>query len=240
MTDVRSRLPRGLALCTLAAAALLAPLAVAAPAAAHSDVVATDPAADTPDQQSVVDQLPDSVSVTFSDDLTPPQRTGDESTTQIRVFDETCEDAGLLIADPGRADVRDCTDYATGDAVVEGPRVTQQVDNAGAPAGIYTVVWQVVYGDGHPFAQMFTFTAENAASPATPTATPTATPADPDETAAPSADPTGDAEPSGDAAAPDDADPGLSTPVVVAIAGGIVVLALVAFIVVMIARSRRS
>jgi methionine-rich copper-binding protein CopC len=128
----------------------------------------------------VIESLPDHVSLTFSDDLTPPlpaeQQQGGESTTQIRVYDETCTDAALLIADPGHADTRDCTDYADGEAAVDGPTVSVAVNNVGAPAGVYTVVWQVVYGDGHADSQMFTFTAESAvAAEQSPSATPSAT-----------------------------------------------------------------
>ncbi|RCK61223.1 copper resistance CopC family protein [Microbacterium sorbitolivorans] len=255
---------RALSVAAIGAAAFIVPLAVAAPASAHSQLVSTDPTGDGPNGDSVIDALPDHVSLTFSDDLTPPlpaeQQSGGESTTQIRVYDETCADAALLIADPGRADTRDCTDYATGEATVDGPTVSTEVDNVGAPAGAYTVVWQVVYGDGHADSQMFTFTAENAVgAEATPTD-------EPSETASPSTDPSEPATetPSATAAPGDSADnsddsadsetpsssaetPGilsdsspLSTPAVVAIVGGGLVLLLVIFIVVMIARARRQ
>ncbi|MGO1266302.1 MAG: copper resistance protein CopC [Microbacterium gubbeenense] len=232
----RLRLARSLSIAALAVAAFAAPIAVASPAAAHSDLIATSPESDTKDQPSVVDVLPEEVSLTFSDDLTPPlpeeQQAGGESTTQIRVFDETCEDAGLLVADPGHADTRECTNYATGEATVDGPTVSTAVDAAGAPAGQYTVVWQVVYQDGHAASQMFTFTTESAAPAATPTADPSAEPS-----AEPTAEPSSAAEPSDVPAAEDD---GISTPVILSIVGGIVVLAIVIFIVMMIARSRRS
>ncbi|WP_197517474.1 copper resistance CopC family protein [Microbacterium karelineae] len=252
MTLRDSRPPRSRATRTLAgaalAAALLAPLSAAAPAAAHSNLISTTPEGDSPDQQSVIEVLPPEVSLTFSEDLTAPlpadQQKDGESNTQIQVYDSSCEDAGLLIADPGRADTRDCTDYATGDAVVDGPTVTQALDVAGAPAGTYTVVWQVVYGDGHADSQMFTFTTEDAAEdPAEATEEPT----DPDPTqapeetpsAAPSEAPDEPAETgSPDATAPSD-DAGIGAPVVIAIVGGVVVLALIAFIVVMIVRARR-
>ena len=156
---------------------------------------------------------------------------------------------------PGRADTRDCTNYAVGDATVDGPMASVQVNNAGAPAGTYTVVWQVVYGDGHADSQMFTFTASNAVpdEPAEPsqaptepsTSSPTATaPAEtaPSETTTP--DPGAGTDDGSDDAttAPaivDDEGP-LSTPAVIAIVGGALVLMLIAFIIVMIARARRS
>lgn len=256
-----TRALRALSVAAVGVVALVAPLAAAAPASAHSSLIHTSPAADGPDGASVIDALPDRVSLTFSDDLTPPlpaeQQQGGESTTQIRVYDDTCADAGLLIADPGRADTRDCTDYAAGEAVVEGPTVSVDVDNQGAPAGTYTVVWQVVYGDGHADSQMFTFTAENAVagegtpstSPsAAPSETPSAAPSEPSEASTPA--PAETTEPgTSDPEASEDPDPSpaiiegdgpLSTPAVVAIVGGALVLVLIAFIIVMIARSRRS
>jgi len=235
----RPRLVRSLSIAALAVAAFAAPLAVAAPAAAHSELISTTPEGDLPDQPSVVDVLPDEVSLTFSDDLTPPlpeeQQANGESTTQIRVFDETCTDAGLLIADPGNADTRDCTNYATGEAQVDGPTVSTALDAAGAPAGQYTVVWQVVYADGHAGSQMFTFSAESAAPAATPTATPSET-AEPTPSADPS-DAPAQADPS-DAAEP--VDSGMSTPVILSIVGGVIVVAILIFIITMIVRSRRS
>lgn len=228
----RRRLPRTLAVAALGAAALLAPLAVAAPAAAHSSIVAT-----TPETDGTEPQLPAEVSVTFSDDLTPPlpseQQQGGESNTQIRVYDATCEDAALEIANPGTGDTRDCRDYATGDAVVDGPTVTQAIDTTDAPAGAYTVIWQVVYGDGHADSSMFTFTAEEAAAPAA-TEAPTATPS---ESASPATPDPADTEAA--TTAPDDAGSGIGAPAVIAIVGGVLVLAIIVVIIVMIARSRR-
>ena len=240
----RPRLARSLSIAALAVAAFVAPLAVASPAAAHSELIATTPEGDMPDQPSVVDVLPDEVSLTFSDDLTPPlpeeQQAGGESTTQIRVFDETCADAGLLIADPGHADTRDCTDYATGEAEVNGPTVSTAVDAAGAPAGEYTVVWQVVYADGHAGSQMFTFSAENEAPAATPAETEEPSPtADPSEGAA-QADPPEAPEQADPSDPAELADSGMSTPVILSIVGGVIILAILIFIVAMIVRSRRS
>jgi methionine-rich copper-binding protein CopC len=251
---------RALSVAAIGAVAFLVPLAVALPASAHSSLVSTDPAADGPDGNSVIESLPDHVSLTFSDDLTPPlpaeQQQGGESTTQIRVYDETCTDAALLIADPGHADTRDCTDYADGEAAVDGPTVSVAVNNVGAPAGVYTVVWQVVYGDGHADSQMFTFTAESAvAAEQSPSATPSATESPESPTEPPAETPAQTETPGAstdDAANSDAADEGtetpgiiednspLSTPAVVAIVGGALVLVLVVFIIVMIARARRQ
>lgn len=256
---------RALSIATIGAAAFLAPLALAAPASAHSQLVSSEPAGDGPQGDSVIESLPEQVSLTFSENLLQPlpsdQQQGGESTTQIRVYDETCADAQLLIADPGRADTRDCVDYAAGETVVDGPTASVEVDNVGAPAGMYTVVWQVVYQDGHPDSQMFTFTAENAvAAEETPTTDPTTEPsADPTAEPSDSATPQDPSEEPSATAAPGEADNNaaadaeeteppaiiddngaLSTPVVVAIVGGGLVLVLLAFIIVMISRARRS
>lgn len=238
------RAARALALAATAVVALAAPLAMAAPAAAHSSLVSTTPESGA-GEPSVVDALPGEVSLTFSDDLTPPQQPGDGSTA-IAVYDETCEDAGLVIADPGNADTRDCRDYADGHAVVDGPTVTQAIDVADAPAGTYTVVWRVLYNDGHVGSQAFTFVAEQAASDAAQTPQPL-----PTDTAAPAA-PESDApqtdEASADAAAtPSDAptaeteapaDEGAPTGLTLGITGAVIGVLLVALIIWLIVRAR--
>lgn len=233
-----SPVTRRLAILAIGAAALVAPFAAAAPAAAHSSVVGSTPGGAATDEPGNVDALPDTVSVTFSDDLTVPlpadQQQGDESNTQVRVFDSTCAAVTEIDEDSlvGLGDgAIDCHDYADGEAVVDGPTVSQQVGAAGAPAGEYTVVWQVVYGDGHPDGGSFTFVADEAVDAgAAPEAT--ATPDTTEETPAAG-------QPADDAASSSDG-LGLSTPTIIAIVGGVVVLALIAFLIVMIARSRRS
>ncbi|MBP2436014.1 copper resistance CopC family protein [Microbacterium amylolyticum] len=221
-------------------AAALGPMLVASPAAAHSELIMT-----SPDTDGTVTHLPDEVSLTFSEDLVPPASPGD-GTTEIVVYDASCEDAGLLVADPGRADMRDCHDYSDGFAVVAGPTVTQALDASAAPAGVYTVVWRVLYNDGHVGSQMFTFEAEEATAP-TPVPTegviaPTADPApteipDEEREQTPSATPSVDAEADHDS----DADQGgLSTGAIIAVVAGVVVLGLLIAIVTMILRARRS
>lgn len=231
---------RRLAILAIAAAALVAPFAAAAPAAAHSSVVGSSPEGAATGEPGSIDALPDAVSVTFSDDLTVPlpadQQQGDESNTQVRVFDSTCAAVTEIDEDSlvGLGDgAIDCHDYADGEAVVDGPTISQQVDAGGAPAGEYTVVWQVVYGDGHPDGGSFTFVADEAVHAGTVPDADDETPAAEEQTAAP------DDELADDAASAS-GEPGLSTPAIIAIVGGVVVLALIAFLIIMIARSRRS
>lgn len=242
----RVRAARALAIAAAAAVALIAPLAAAAPAAAHSSLVSTTPESGSGDA-TVVETLPEEVSLTFSDDLTPPQQAGDGSTA-IAVYDETCEDAALLIADPGRADTRDCRDYAVGDPTVDGPTVTQAIDVADAPSGTYTVVWRVLYGDGHPDSQMFTFVAEQAATdaPQTPQPLPTdtAAPAAPEsdapatDEAASDADATPSPGPADETEAP--ADEGAPTGLLLGIAGAVIGVLLLALAIFAVVRARRG
>ncbi|WP_155049052.1 copper resistance CopC family protein [Microbacterium sp. ZXX196] len=241
MTDRTHSTPRSrtAVLLAIGLSALLAPLAAATAASAHSTLEETSPAS-----ESVVSELPAEVSLTFSDDLTPPASPGD-GTTDIAVFDATCEDAGLLIADPGRADTRDCRDYADGAPVVSGRTATQALDPEGAPAGEYTVVWRVLYGDGHADSQLFTFEATSAWAPAaTPSASETAAPSEttsPAESAQPSETPSATTSlsesPTPEAAAPEE---DASAGIVIAIVAGVVVLALIALVVWLIVRSRRA
>ncbi|WP_169564336.1 copper resistance CopC family protein [Microbacterium indicum] len=249
MTDTRTRSPRSLAARIVGAASLAAALVLtASPAFAHSDLVATSPA-----EGATLDVVPAEVSLTFSDDLLA------EGAAEIQVFDETCADAGLLIANPGMADTRDCRNYASGDPVVTGPTITQALDRTDAVAGTYTVVWRVTYGDAHSGEDLFTFTASGAA-PAEPSDDPspteTALPADPSAsaepttpaettdpaTAAPSATATASPSPTATASPTPaaDASSGVSAPLVIGIVAGVVVLALIVFIVVMIVRARRN
>lgn len=241
------RAARPLALIALGAAVLAASFLTPTAAFGHSSIVGSSPEGAT-GEPGTVEVLPENVSITFSDDLTEPlpadQQQGAESNTQVRVFDESC----AAVADHGADELAglaegavDCRDYATGAAVVEGPALSQGLDVAGAPAGTYTVVWQAVYGDGHPDGGSFTFVAESAASaeetpaPAEPTAEGSPAPTA-DASDAPSPETTTDA----DAAADADDQGAPAAPIIVAIVGGVIVLALIAFIVVMIARSRRS
>lgn len=147
---IRPRLlPRILA--SAAAALLLAAggLVIAAPASAHDELTATDPAAD-----SSVEALPAQLTLTFSGELA-----AEPGATELLVTDA----AGTSLAD--------------GDPVVEGTNVTQAL--AGAASGAVTVLWKVVSSDGHPISGEFGFTVTAPPTPTpTPTPTSSATPSD--------------------------------------------------------------
>ncbi|WP_260979657.1 copper resistance CopC family protein [Microbacterium sp. BH-3-3-3] len=161
----RARLPRwtaALAAGLLAAAALLVP---ALPAAAHDELVSTDPSAD-----AVLDALPAQITFTFSADVLT-----DAGATVVEVKDAS----GASLAD--------------GAPEVSGTTVTQSL--AGAASGAVSVVWRVVSSDGHPISGDFAFTVPAAAPTpsATPTTTTPAVSPTPSATSAPSADPTSSA-----------------------------------------------
>ncbi|MDN3311921.1 copper resistance protein CopC [Microbacterium oryzae] len=162
------------------AAAVLAPLLSPAVASAHDALVGTAPA-----EGETVQTLPDEVTLTFSGSLLQgaPQA--------VFVTDASCP--GIVDAEPGRVTIdRDaCHDYAAGDAVAAGPMLRQKLDATGAPAGEYTVIASVTYGDSHSEDKIFRFTTTEAADGAPsatpePTMTTQAEPA-PSATAAPSA-----------------------------------------------------
>ena len=146
-------------------AAVLAPLFSPSPASAHDALVSTAPA-----EGETVQTLPEEVTLTFSGTLLAgaPQA--------VFVTDDSCP--GIADAAPGRVSIdRDaCRDYAVGDAVVEGPMLRQEIDTADAPAGGYTVIASVTYGDSHSEDKIVRFTAAEAAPGATPESTPTPEP----------------------------------------------------------------
>lgn len=152
-------------LAALAAGAALAAASVfvvAAPAAAHDELIGSSPAAD-----ATVDALPSDLELLFSADIAT-----DEGASEIQVTDA----AG--------------TDLADGAPTVEGNTLTQPL--AGPASGAVTVLWKVVSSDGHPISGEFSFIVEGAPTPTpTETATPTPTEtAAPVETEAPTATPT--------------------------------------------------
>ncbi len=118
------RTASGIAAATLAALLLLVPTA---PAAAHDELVSSDPAAD-----EVLGTTPEQITLTFSD--APLTETG---STEVAVFDE------------------DCSPIASGDPVVDGNEVTQAIE--GQVEGAVLVQWRVVSSDGHPISDEFTF-----------------------------------------------------------------------------------
>lgn len=149
-----SEAPRRRTLPALLAAALLAVAAVllpALPAAAHDELISTDPGAD-----AVLDALPPQITFSYSA--------------------EVLTDAGATVVEVTDASGASLTDGAP---QVSGTEVTQAL--AGTASGAVTVKWRVVSSDGHPIDGEFGFTVPAAAptpsaAPTAPTATPTPTP----------------------------------------------------------------
>ena len=170
MAPRRRTLPAVLAAGLLAAAALLVP---ALPAAAHDELVSTDPPAD-----AVLTALPAQITLSFSADVLT-----DPGATVIEVTDA----AG--------------TSLAAGAPRVSGADVTQEL--GGTASGTVTVKWRVVSSDGHPIDGDFAFSvpAASPTPSATPTATASAsTPAT--ATAAPNPATDATAVPADEASAP--------------------------------------
>lgn len=193
----------------LAAALLTAFLVLFAPlsASAHDSLLASSPEAD-----STVDTLPAELTLTFS----------------AKLIDETGA-TEVVVTDPSGNSV------AEGVATVEGAIVTQQLAPE-APAGAYRVIWKVVSSDGHPTSGEFGFSVANSTE-VTPTAEPSAEPTD---TATAEPAPSATAGPGTDATpAPESDDSSASTTLiwVLAIAGVLVIVGIVVWLVV---RGRRD
>ena len=138
-----------LALRLLAAtvAAGLALLLGAAPAFAHTRLESSDPA-----DKSSVDTAPESVSLTFNEDI-------------------SAEFASISVVGP------DGTNYATGPVSTAGGQVSTAVSPLG-PAGAYEIGYRVVSDDGHPVQGKLTFTLTTPGPAASaPTAAPAVAPA---------------------------------------------------------------
>jgi copper resistance protein C len=140
-------------------AACVALLLGAAPAFAHTRLESSDPA-----DKSSVDTAPESVSLTFNEDI-------------------SAEFASMSVVGP------DGTNYATGPVSATGGQVSTAVSPLG-PAGAYEIGYRVVSDDGHPVQGKVTFTlttpGPGAAAPSVAPATaagPTAEPAPPATTA---------------------------------------------------------
>lgn len=212
--SARTRRPsRRLAAAALVAAAILAPQLMPSAASAHDALVSTSPA-----DGETVQTLPDAITLTFSGALL------EGAPQAVFVTDASCP--GIDEAEPGSIaiDRASCRDYAAGDAAADGPLLTQQLDVAGAPAGEYTVIASVTYGDSHSEDKIFRFTTAEAApggASEAPSAEPAETPAA-EDTAAPT-------ETSEDAASP--------LPWILGGIGAVVALSLVA---VLVGRARRS
>lgn len=142
-TPRRRTLPAVLTTVLLAAAALLVP---ALPAAAHDELIGTDPASD-----AVLETLPEQITLSYSTDVLT-----DAGATVIEVTDA----AGTSLTD--------------GAPEVSGSEVTQAL--AGPASGTVTVQWRVVSSDGHPIDGEFAFSVpESTPTPApTPSVTPSA------------------------------------------------------------------
>lgn len=140
-TPRRRTLPAVLTTVLLAAAALLVP---ALPAAAHDELIGTDPASD-----AVLETLPEQITLSYSADVLT-----DAGATVIEVTDA----AGTSLTD--------------GAPEVSGSEVTQAL--AGPASGTVTVQWRVVSSDGHPIDGEFAFSVPESTPTPTPSATPSA------------------------------------------------------------------
>ncbi|MDQ1083606.1 MULTISPECIES: copper resistance CopC family protein [Microbacterium] len=139
----RRTLPAVVATAILAAAALLVP---ALPAAAHDELIGSDPSSG-----AVLETLPAQITLSYSADVLP-----DAGATVIEVTDA----AGTSLTD--------------GDPEVSGAQVTQAL--AGPASGAVTVRWRVVSSDGHPIDGEFAFSVPESSPTPTPSATTTASP----------------------------------------------------------------
>lgn len=137
----RRTLPAVLTTVLLAAAALLIP---ALPAAAHDELIGTDPA-----PGAVLETLPEQITLSYSADVLT-----DAGATVIEVTDA----AGTALTD--------------GAPEVSGSEVTQAL--AGPASGTVTVQWRVVSSDGHPIDGEFAFSVPESTPTPTPSATPSA------------------------------------------------------------------
>ncbi|WP_139140977.1 copper resistance CopC family protein, partial [Streptomyces oceani] len=105
-------------------------LGTATPAAAHTTLTGSDPAADT-----VVASAPERVTLDFSGGITLAER-------RIRVLDP----------DGDRADTGELLDQSEGERVTYATTLRDDL-----PDGTYTVVWKGVSSDSHPVSGAFTF-----------------------------------------------------------------------------------
>lgn len=103
---------------------------VAAPAAAHDELLGASPAAD-----SRVETLPGEIVLTFSGVLLDQP-----GATEVVVTDA----AGTALTD--------------GAPILDGTKLTQPLTTEGAQEGPVTVTWRVVSSDGHPISNRYSFT----------------------------------------------------------------------------------
>lgn len=124
-------------------------LASAGPAAAHDELIGSDPA-----DGATVEAMPAQITLTFSGPVL-----ADLGGNEVQVTDA----AGAALD--------------AGDPVVQDNVVTQAL--TASASGVVTVAWRVVSEDGHPVSGGFAFTVAAAPSPTPTPTTPTATPATP-------------------------------------------------------------
>ncbi len=138
MTSHTSRTrPRRLA--ALGVAIGILTTAIALPAAAHDELLASDPAA-----ESTVEALPAEITLTFSDVISD-----EPGVSRVSVTDA----AG--------------TELASGDPELDGTELTQPL--SGSSQGPIDVVWRVVSSDGHPISGEYSFVAGDVdAAPSAP------------------------------------------------------------------------
>lgn len=120
-TPLRSRVLLALA---GVAALLVAPLAVAAPAQAHDQLINAD---SSPAAGSILKVAPDRITLVFSADI---MNLPGSKSNQIQVTD------------------RDGQEVTTGDVTVKGNKVSRALKKL--PAGTYDVAWSATSSDGHP------------------------------------------------------------------------------------------
>ncbi|MBT2476347.1 copper resistance protein CopC [Microbacterium sp. ISL-103] len=164
----------------------------------------------SPEADGTVQTLPAELTLTFSAKIID-----EEGATEV------------VVTDPSGASVIE------GAPTVDGALVTQPLA-AEAPAGAYHVIWKVVSSDGHPTSGEFDFTVA-ASTVGTATTPPTAAP-----TAAPTVQPTATAGPGTDvtpAPASDEESPATVVIWILAIAGVLVIIGIVVWLVV---RGRRT
>lgn len=130
-----------------AAVAVLAGLAIAAPASAHDELVSSAPAAD-----EQLTTAPEQITLTFSNNLLSLE---ENSGTAMTVEDESGQD------------------WVAEAPVVQGDTVTVPL-KADMPNGAYVVTWKVVSSDGHPTSGEYSFSL--AAAEVAPTETATTAP----------------------------------------------------------------
>ncbi|MEU8560528.1 copper resistance CopC family protein [Streptomyces cyaneofuscatus] len=142
---------------TLVVPAALGTLLMGAPlAAAHTDLDSSTPVA-----EASLAEVPESVTLTFSDPM-------DQKYAKVAV---TSPDKQVV---------------SQGTPQVDGKRVTIALDPQ-APAGEYSVGYRVVSADGHPVSGSYSFTVQTQKASPSPTASASEAPTDPSKPLAPAA-----------------------------------------------------